>query len=84
MPRLRYQPISRTGPCRQAVGVCAVADGRLRKLFWRAADQLDYVVTLVRLRILDALAGPLPETSADQQRQRDRETQKRAFPEIEP
>jgi len=64
--------------------VCAVADGRLRKLFWRAADQLDYVVTLVRLRILDALAGPLPETSADQQRQRDRETQKRAFPEIEP
>jgi len=45
---------------------------------------LDYVVTLVRLRILDALAGPLPETSADQQRKRDRETQKRAFPEIEP
>ena len=67
MPRRRYQPISRTGPCRQAVGVCAVADGRLRQLFWRAAHQLDYVVTLVRLRILDALAGPLPETPADRE-----------------
>jgi hypothetical protein len=42
-----------------------VADGRLRKLFWRAADRLDYVVTLARLRILDALAGPLPETPVD-------------------
>ena len=61
-----------------------MADGWLRKLFWRAADQLDYVVTLARLRILDALAGPLPETPADRQRQRDRERLRRAFPEIEP
>ena len=37
------------------------------------ADDLDYLVTLVRLRILDALAGPEPETPADQQLQRDRE-----------
>jgi hypothetical protein len=36
------------------------------------------------LRMLDALAGPLPETPADRQRQQDRETLKRAFPEIEP
>jgi hypothetical protein len=36
------------------------------------------------LRILDALAGPLPETPADQQRQRDRDRLRRAFPEIEP
>ena len=62
----------------------AVADGRLRQLFWRAVDQLDYVVTLARLRILDALTGPLPETPADRKRQRDRETLKRPFPEIEP
>ena len=41
----------------------------------------DYIL---RLRILDALAGPLPETPADRQRERDRETLKRAFPEIEP
>jgi hypothetical protein len=61
-----------------------VADRPLRRLFWRMADALDYLVTLVRLRILDALAGPLPETPADRQRQRDRERLRRAFPEIEP
>jgi hypothetical protein len=37
-----------------------MADGRLRQLFWRVVDHLDYLMTLVRLRILDALAGPLP------------------------
>jgi hypothetical protein len=36
-------------------------------------DQLDYLVALARLRILDALAGPLPETPASPQRQRDDE-----------
>jgi hypothetical protein len=41
-------------------------------------------VTLATLRILDALAGPEPETPADQQRVRDRERIERAFPEIEP
>jgi hypothetical protein len=56
----------------------------LRRLFWRASDNLGYLVTLLRLRILDALAGPLPETPADQQRTRDRERMERAFPEIEP
>jgi hypothetical protein len=48
------------------------------------AEALDYLVTLVRLRILDALAGPEPETPADLQRKRDRERIRRAFPEIEP
>jgi hypothetical protein len=55
-----------------------------RRLFWRVADHLDYLLTVARLRTLDALAGPLPETPADQQRARDRERMKRAFPEIEP
>jgi hypothetical protein len=32
--------------------------------------------------MLDALAGPLPETPADQQRERERI--KKAFPDIEP
>jgi len=41
-------------------------------------------VTLVRLRILDALAGPFPETPADRQREQDRDRIKRAFPEVEP
>jgi hypothetical protein len=50
-----------------------MTDGPLRRLFWSVTDQLDYLVTLGRLRILDALAGPLPETPADRQRQRDRE-----------
>jgi hypothetical protein len=63
--------------------IVVMADGRLRRLFWRVADDLDYLVTLVRLRILDALAGPEPETPADQQRAQDRERIKTAFPEIE-
>jgi hypothetical protein len=53
------------------------------RLFWRVADQLDYLLTLVRLRILDALAGPEPETPADQRRKRDREKIERAFPKME-
>jgi hypothetical protein len=61
-----------------------MTEGPLRRLFWRVADQIDYLVTLARLRILDALAGPLPETPADRERQRDREMIKRAFSEIEP
>jgi hypothetical protein len=49
-----------------------MADRPLRRLFWRVADDLDYLWTLATLRILDGLAGPLPETPADQQRARDR------------
>jgi hypothetical protein len=50
-----------------------MTDTRLGGIFWRVADQLDYLVTLAWLRILDAFAGPLPETPADRQRPRDRE-----------
>jgi hypothetical protein len=53
-------------------------------LFWRVADDLHYLWTLATLRILDALAGPKPETPADQQRERDRGRIERAFPVIEP
>jgi hypothetical protein len=45
-----------------------MTDTRLGRLFWRVADQLDYLVTLARLRILDAVCGPLPETRADWER----------------
>jgi hypothetical protein len=48
------------------------------------ADDLDYLVTLATLRILDRLAGLLPETPADQQRKHGRERIERAFPAIEP
>jgi hypothetical protein len=52
--------------------------------FWRVADKVDYLVTLARLRILEVVCGPAPETPANQWRERDRERLKRAFPEIEP
>jgi hypothetical protein len=58
-----------------------MTDGVLRRLFWRVADQFDYLLTLARLRILDALAGPLPETPADLRR--GPEWIERAFPAIE-
>jgi hypothetical protein len=61
-----------------------MADGPTARLFWRVADELDYLLTLARLRILDMLAGPLPETPADRQRQRDHEKIERTFPGIEP
>jgi hypothetical protein len=47
-----------------------MADGRLERLFWRVADQLDYLVTLAQLRILDAVCGPEPETPVDRRRDR--------------
>jgi hypothetical protein len=60
--------------------LAAMADGRLRRLFWRVVDHLDYLVTLAWLRVLDALAGPLPVTPADRQRRRDRERDKKRVP----
>ena len=61
-------------------GGALMTDGLLRRLFWRVADQLDYLVMLARLRILDALTGALPETAADRQWQRDLERIKRRSP----
>ena len=58
-------------------------DTGLRRVLWRVVDHLDYVLTLVRLRIHDAVAGPEPETSADQRREAGRQRMQRAFPEIE-
>jgi hypothetical protein len=49
-----------------------MTDGRLRRLFWRVVDELHYLWTLATLRILDGLAGPLPETPADHQRECER------------
>jgi hypothetical protein len=49
----------------------AMAESPLRRLFWRVADDLDYLWTLATLRVLDALAGPEPETPVDQQRERE-------------
>jgi hypothetical protein len=60
-----------------------MTDTRLGRLLMRVADALDYLVTLARLRVLDALADPEPETPADQQRARDRKRIEEAFPTIE-
>jgi hypothetical protein len=61
-----------------------MAEGPLRRPFWRLVDPIGYLLTLTTLRILDRLAGPEPEAPADQQRRRDREQIERAFPKIEP
>ena len=61
-----------------------MADGRMARLFWRASDGVDYLLTLVRLRVLDAICGPEPKTPADQLRQREKERLEQAFPNIEP
>jgi hypothetical protein len=57
-------------------------DRPMRRFLWHLLDALDHWLTLARLRILDALAGPEPETPADQKRERDRERIEKAFPEI--
>jgi hypothetical protein len=59
-----------------------MTDGPLRRLFWRVADQLDYLVTLAWLRILDALVRA--KGRGVDERLRDRDRIVRAFPEIEP
>jgi hypothetical protein len=48
-----------------------MAEGRLRQLFWRVVDYPDYLWTIATLRALDALAGPLPETPADREREQE-------------
>jgi hypothetical protein len=45
----------------------------LGRLFWRVLDRFEYWVMHTRLRIVDAVCGPEPETEADQQRRRDRD-----------
>jgi hypothetical protein len=47
-----------------------MTDGPLRRLFWRVADELDYLLRLARLRILDAVCGLEPETPVDRRRER--------------
>ena len=42
----------------------------LRRLVWRALDWLDYRVWDARLRLVDSLYGPEPETEADCERSR--------------
>jgi hypothetical protein len=43
-----------------------MADRPLGLVFWRVLDALDYWLTLMRLRILDALCGEGVEITADE------------------
>jgi hypothetical protein len=52
-----------------------------QRLFWHVVDELDYLLALLRLRILDALAGPLYRRRRPISiTARDRERLERAFP----
>ena len=42
----------------------------LSRFVWRVLDWLDYRIWDVRLRIVDAVYGPEPETEADRERRR--------------
>ena len=68
----------------QTVGVRAMADGPLWRFFWGVTDRLDYLMTLIGLRVLDAAAGPEPETPVDQDRKGDRERIERRSPRSSP
>ena len=55
-PKWRFGPSSRTGASCLA-GRMAISDGPVRHFLWRVIDNLDYSLTLTKLRILDALMG---------------------------
>jgi hypothetical protein len=42
----------------------------LSRLVWRVLDWFDYRIWDARLRMVDALYGPEPETEADRERSR--------------
>jgi hypothetical protein len=48
------------------VAVSVVSDSSMT--FWRTVDRLDHWIWYARLRIIDALYGPEPETEANRQR----------------
>ena len=50
----------------------------MARTFWRALDALDYRVMQARMRVVDALCGPEPETEADRRRGCNREPWRRA------
>jgi hypothetical protein len=67
---------------RRAAGVLHY-DMFFHRLFSRAFDRLDYLVTYTRLRVLDWICGPEPATPADEQRERDRDRLRKAFPKVD-
>jgi hypothetical protein len=54
----------------------------MRSWSW-AVDRIGYAVMSVRLAILDWICGPEPTTSADRQREADKDRLQGAFPAID-
>ena len=54
-----------------------------QSLVSRALDHLDYLITLARLRVLDWVCGPAPRTPADEERERERDRLRKAFPKVD-
>jgi hypothetical protein len=54
----------------------------MRSWSW-AVDRIEYAVMSVRLAILDWICGPEPTTSADRQREADKDRLQDAFPAID-
>jgi hypothetical protein len=54
----------------------------MRSWSW-VVDRIEYAVMSVRLAILDWICGPEPTTSADRQREADKNRLQRAFPAID-
>jgi hypothetical protein len=50
----------------------------------RSLDQLHYLLTLARLRWVDALYGPEPETEADKARNPEQAPLRKSFPGADP
>jgi hypothetical protein len=54
----------------------------MRSWSW-VVDRIEYAVMSVRLAILDWICGPEPTTSADRQREADKDRLQRAFPTVD-
>jgi hypothetical protein len=54
-----------------------------QSLLSRALDRLDYLITSARLRVLDLICGPEPLTPADEQREREHDRLRKAFPKVD-
>ncbi len=54
----------------------------MRYAWQRLVDGIDYAVTQTRLRVLDWIVAPLPETEADRIREARQERLRRAFPNV--
>jgi hypothetical protein len=58
-------------------------ESAMREAWQRLVDVIDYAATSVRLRVLDRIAGPVPETEVDRIREAEKERLQRTFPAVD-